>query len=306
MMAFDPTQFEREQRERRREEHLNGNGHVLQLPTPLNFIDHADIDTDIPLRPFVVDKWVPLGCVTSLYGTGGTGKSFLAMLMGTCIAAGLPWLRYPCRQGNVLGLMCEDDDEELRRRRNKIARSLGIKRDQIEGRLFLAPRVGEINALMEFPGGIATRTQLFESIVSECRKIIPTLLILDNAAQLFAGNENDRAHVTAFLNAIAGIARECNCAVLLLGHPPKNTVATYSGSTGWDAVVRSRLWFKRTIDEDENEIEGHYTLELLKSNYARRFGIEYKKTLAVSSRTSAILSQSQRSRAVGQAKLTSC
>ena len=100
----------------------------------------------LPLREFLVERWIPKGCVTSLYGSGGTGKSFLAMMLATCVAAGRPWLRYRCEQGAVLAVMCEDDEDELRRRRNQIAHSLTFQRADVDGCLHLVPRVGDENA----------------------------------------------------------------------------------------------------------------------------------------------------------------
>ena len=246
-----------------------------QFP-PFQTIEHDDIEEYLPAREFLVEKWVPLGCVTSLYGPPGAGKSFLAMMMAMAVTAGQKWLQYDCRQGSVLGIMCEDDERELKHRRNKIARALGMTRQDVEGRLFLVPRVGEPNALMEFPSGVATRTEFFQRIVSEANRLNVRLIILDNAAQLFGGNENDRSHVTAFLNAVAWIAKETNGAVLLLGHPPKNT-SEFSGSTAWDAVVRSRIWFQRIDDEHSLSAPQRYSLELKKSNYTKRFGVEIQE-----------------------------
>lgn len=243
---------------------------------PFSYIENDDLSADVPKREFLVERWVPVGCVTSLYGSGGTGKSFLALMMAMCVAAGKKWLGFDCAQAPVLAVMCEDDEPELRRRRNKIARALGISAADVAHRLWIAPRVGEMNALMEFPNGVATRTPLFERIILEAREVQARMIILDNAAQLFGGNENDRAQVTAFLNACAGIANATSGAVLLLGHPPKTANVEFSGSTAWDAVVRSRMWFKR-IDDEEEAVPGapeRYTLELVKSNYEKRFGIE--------------------------------
>ena len=49
-------------------------------------------------------------------------------------------------------------------------------------------------------------------------------------------------------------------------------------STAWDAVVRSRIWFKRIKDAEGNDCDDRYSLELVKSNYAKRFGIEIALT----------------------------
>lgn len=275
--AYDPseptTAGQQLEDVRQQLEKLGGEAGATGHHRAFAYLGHDDMADVLPLRAFIVDRWVPVGCLTSLYGSGGTGKSFLALMMAMCVASGRDWLGFPCEKAPVLAVMCEDDADELRRRRNKIARALQITQQDIEDRLMLVPRVGEPNALMEFPGGVATRTPLFERILAEAKRTGARLIILDNAAQLYGGNENDRAQVTAFLNAVAGIGAQTNGSVVLLGHPPKMANVEFSGSTAWDAVTRSRIWFKRA---DEEEIPGapeRYTLELVKSNYEKRFGV---------------------------------
>jgi RecA-family ATPase len=60
--------------------------------------------------------------------------------------------------------------------------------------------------------------------------------------------------VTAFINALNGIARRLKAAVLLLGHPPKNGVAEYSGSTAWHAAVRC-MWTLGRVEEKDDDGE---------------------------------------------------
>ena len=92
-----------------------------------------------------------------------------------------------------------------------------------------------------------------------------TLVILDNVAHLFAGNENDRVHVTAFVNALYALCNEHGCAIVLVAHPNK-AGDDYSGSTAWLNAVRSHIVIRRpegAIDPDERELVSP------KANYAR-------------------------------------
>ena len=47
------------------------------------------------------------------------------------------------------------------------------------------------------------------------------LVILDTAADLFGGNENDRGQVRQFMNALSRIAMKINGAVVLCAHPSR-------------------------------------------------------------------------------------
>ena len=97
------------------------------------------------------------------------------------------------------------------------------------------------------------------------------LVILDNVAQIFAGQENDRSEVTSFCNLLTAIAGDFNCAVLLLGHTAKMDGSKYSGSTAWDNAVRSRLFLERKED-------GTAMITKAKANYSAldEIRIEYR------------------------------
>ena len=92
------------------------------------------------------------------------------------------------------------------------------------------------------------------------------LVVLDNVALLFDGNENDRIDVTKFLNALNGIARRLRVAVVLTTHVSKSydgsTLRAASGSTAWVNAARSVLRLEK--DEDDR-----VTLRLVKANHTK-------------------------------------
>jgi RecA-family ATPase len=88
------------------------------------------------------------------------------------------------------------------------------------------------------------------------------IIVLDNVAHLFTGNENDRGDVTRFVNLLNRLAGETGAAVLLIGHPNK-AGADYSGSTAWLNAVRSQVVLHHDLQTDVR------TLSIGKANYSR-------------------------------------
>lgn len=237
-----------------------------RMPEPehrLEYASLADLDSNPPPpRRWVVDQWLPRGTVTALFGGGGIGKSLLVQQAATCVANGVGVLGAEVTRGPVLAYLCEDDNDEVRRRQRDILASLGRSPSYSSEGLRIAGRAGYDNVMMTFgPDRLPIATPFLAEVESECDRTRPALLVLDNIAQLFGGIENDRYMVTAFANRLAGIAHRFDCAVLLLGHVAKMQGSEYSGSTAWEAAVRTRLWMERRAD-------GLIELHRRKANYS--------------------------------------
>jgi RecA-family ATPase len=252
--------------------HRKANGHAGGNPTeqprvgtPIKPIRFADLKGKTPPpRRFIVEDWIPTGCGTSLYGPGGIGKTLLAQQIGTAVAVGRELFGFQVEKGPVLGLLCEDDDDELWRRQMRVNEWFACDMDQLDN-LHLQGRAGLENTLAVYPGTGAPTVEIFHELIrGAAQELRPVLIILDPIAQLYGGNENDRFQVSHFINLVGGLAREFDCAVLLLGHPAKADGSEYSGSTAWNASVRSRLLLQLKKDE-ENEL----LLSRVKSNYAK-------------------------------------
>ncbi len=114
-------------------------------------------------------------------------------------------------------------------------------------------------------------TTLFARLKQAACDIKPKLIVLDNSADVFGGKENDRGQVRQFVNILRGLAIATSAGVLLTAHPSltgMNTGTGLSGSTAWNASVRSRMYFKRvTTDKDDEPDPDLRLLEVMKSNY---------------------------------------
>src|SRR5690606_2061807 len=136
--------------------------------------------------------------------------------------------------------------------------------------LHLEGRAGLDNVMMTFgPDRVPVPGAFLDVVTRECDRLRPVCLVLDNIAQVFGGLENDRHEVTVFANALTGIARRFDCAVLLLGHVAKGPASEYSGSTAWEAAVRTRLWMER---RDDGLIELHKR----KANYSAQESVVFE------------------------------
>lgn len=229
----------------------NGSGNGATPPVaPLELIQPLDLSACVlaqpPPRSWVIRDWIPRHSVTLLAGSGGVGKSLLAQQIGTAVAANRDWLGQVETPGGVLYLAAEEEPDELWRRQVDICRAMGIPMSAVAPDLYLDGRMGLDNAMCEWHHGRIGPTRLLIGVREWLARIVtPQLLIIDNVAHVFnAGEsgENDRSKVGAFVNMLAGIGRDFDVGVLLLGHPGKAIGSQYSGSTAWSDLARSRLY----------------------------------------------------------------
>jgi RecA-family ATPase len=181
---------------------------------------------------------------TGIYGAGGEGKTLLAQMLATSCATGALWLGLDVQHCRSLLLFCEDDRDEMHRRQDDINRAYGCGFCDL-GAMRWLPRLGEDNALMTFEDGRRAYTELFSRLLAAAKEHLAKLIITDTLADIFPGNENDRAQVRAFVQQGLGLlARETQGAVIALAHPSRAGMSSgsgESGSTAWIGTFRSQL-----------------------------------------------------------------
>lgn len=229
---------------------------------------------DAPERLYGIETWLPIGCVSSLYGVGGFGKSRLALQMAAGIASGggiehcareecegpthdhRVWIgeltspqignAIPLEGAPVLFCSWEDDLHEQSRRLSLIRGGLTpwVTPERL-GNLHFAHLAGDGAAWGVDPGKhTSTMGKLQpagERIRRRARDLGTKLVVLDPLAGVFNANENDRGMVRAFLNEWNAWATEAETAVLIVAHESKSS--SVSGSTDWEAGPRSLLTF---------------------------------------------------------------
>jgi len=219
-------------------------------------------------RELLIGNLIPHGTVSLLSGDGGLGKSLLMQQLMTSAATGQDWLGLKTRKCKVFGLFCEDDNNELWRRQNAICESLSITLEACFNMQWLSGD-GIDPVLMEFGNSDAGKpTPLFDELLDYLEWWEAELVIIDTAADTFAGNEISRIQVRNFINrALRVMTSKLGATIILTSHPSRAGMSDgsgLSGSTAWNNSVRSRLYLTRPEGEKNNNVR---LLQMKKSNY---------------------------------------
>lgn len=206
------------------------------------------LNVPLPRREWIVEGWFPIGNVTGNYGDGGTGKTLLVQQLQTACATGIAWCGLPVLRCKSFALYCEDSEEELHRRQHDINNVFGRRYPQLSDMRWISG-VGDDWTLANFaPDGQMLTTQKWQLLTQAVKAFCARLVVLDTAADLFGGNENDRNQVRQFIGLLAGLARDINGAVILNCHPSRsglNSGKLDGGSTAWSNTFRSRWSLER-------------------------------------------------------------
>lgn len=236
------------------------------------FICAASLEgVPVPPREWHVPDIIPAGTVTILNGDGGTGKSLIALQLAVSTALGRRWLGQECKSGTVLFISAEDDKKELHRRLDDIISAESIRFADLDKLVFRS--LAGKDALLAVPDGktnILHETPLFQIMDHWIGRHRPALVVFDTLADLFGGDENNRAQARQFIGILKGLALKHETTIPLLAHPSLSGMASgsgSSGSTGWNNSVRSRLYFRRLRADGEEIDPDARELEVMKANY---------------------------------------
>ena len=253
---------------------INGGDEPKKLE-PLAFADMSSWDDEPPpLREWAVPERIPLRQPTLFSGEGAAGKTLISLQLCAAHVLGRDWMRTIPTPGSAIYFGAEDDTTELRRRLAGILDHYGARfADLIAGGFHLLSHAGEDAVLAsENRLGLVAPTLLFHRLLAAAVAIQPKLIVVDTAADVFAGEENDRAQVRQFVGLLRQFAIASNSAVLLCSHPSLtgiNSGSGLSGSTGWHNSVRARMYLRPAVAKDGTEPDPDLKeLQFLKNNYA--------------------------------------
>lgn len=242
-------------------------------PEPLETFSLAEFaDKEVPSRKFIDERHlVPCHNVTLLMGDGGTGKSLLALQLIIAVATGGTWLGIEVRPGAALYVSAEEDKDENHIRAADVCAAQKLDFAALgDARIVSLAGEDATLAIEERKGRLVT-TRLYECLALTLEMYRPIILVLDNLADVFGGNEISRVQAQQFIGKLRKLAIKYDCAILLLGHPSLSGLSSgsgTSGSTAWSNSVRSRLYLRReTVANDSEADELVRVLETMKANY---------------------------------------
>ena len=226
---------------------LGGSPSEPEIPAgdlvPLDWVALKDT-TPEPIT-WALEGWLPHKHVTLLAANGGVGKSNLALQLAVAVATDDKFMGIETSPGRVLVISAEDDRHLVHLRVSNICAATGTDMEDLHNNLVVYDMTQTECALWANAGPTPRMQWLADTVMRHK----PALVILDNASDLFAGNENDRAEVRGFLRCLKTIGAHSGAAMLLLAHVDKASVrsgagadtdSTFSGSTAWNNSARSR------------------------------------------------------------------
>lgn len=192
-----------------------------------------------------VEGWLPERTVTLLAANGGVGKSNLSLQMGVAMATGSQFVGLPTKPSRVLVISGEDEGRTVHFRVANICADLSTPMSNLAGSMMVYDMT-QTDCVLWRDGAPTERMQwLADAVVRHRAEVV----IIDNASDVFADNENDRTAVRGFMRCLNTIAHHTGAAMLLLAHVDKASVragagldsnSTFSGSTAWNNSARSR------------------------------------------------------------------
>lgn len=192
-----------------------------------------------------IEGWLPERTVTLLAANGGVGKSNLSLQAGVALATGREFVGVSTKPSRVLVISGEDEGRTVHFRVASICRDLGIPLSDLAGRMMVYDMT-QTDCVLWRNGAPTERMQWLADAVVRHRA---ETVIIDNASDVFADNENDRTCVRGFMRCLNTIAHGTGAGMLLLAHVDKASVragagldsnSTFSGSTAWNNSARSR------------------------------------------------------------------
>jgi replicative DNA helicase len=208
-------------------------------------------------RPICIDSildfhetaCLPAGIVGAIFATGGTGKSFLLILLAYILAGGLhlPPFRSKSKKKTLL-LAGEDPQTELDRRAWDTCS--GIFPDY----LYIKSVSGKVGPLMELQGNKPIPSQWYRWLEKTVENHKLDCLIIDPKSRFYGLDENNNDHATQWIHHLEKLAIKYNCTVLFSHHVPKNNeIIDQAMSRGASALVDGCRWAAgmQLISEEE-------------------------------------------------------
>lgn len=213
---------------------------------------------------FLVDPYIPFGCLSVIDGDPGVGKSYMTASLAAAVTTGGKWANIQIKEkGRVLFLSVEDDPDSVLHPR------LTRQKADIE-------QVGYMSKA--FSLGMDGIERLRRKLSKESYKLViidPVTAFMPASADMYRANE-----VRGFLMPLAEMAREFNVAILIVRHLRKaetdNAIHRGIGSIDFIAAVRSAMIFAKSPDEVDCRVLAHVKASYTPEGPSQIFGLHRK------------------------------
>lgn len=196
------------------------------------FMDAADLLLTLQPPQWLIKRFVSADSLTTLFGSPGCGKSFVAIDMACCIASGQDWNGNRTATGQVLYIAGEGHVGFARR----LTAWQGVHGIIPPNRLFVSTR-----SIAFDPAGL----QAVLDAIAELSDV-PALICIDTLATVIDGNENDAADMARFIRALKAMQVRTQAAVLVVHHTGHGDKSRARGHSSLNGAIDTELKLERT------------------------------------------------------------
>jgi len=205
-------------------------------------IEHWDSIQDEPVK-WLIDKVLPVGSFSALFGPPGSFKSFIALDIAEAIATGRPWMGNEVTEKGACLYICGEGFGGVGARIKACKQHHGTEDGApiyvIRHQLNLRSSIEDFNALM-----LAVEMLVMNTGINF------KLIIIDTLARAFGGgNENDSSDMGAFITSCGHIQKIIqDCALMILHHSGKDATKGLRGHSSLLGAVDTELELLRFED----------------------------------------------------------
>lgn len=209
--TLDPAEIRRLVAERAGE--VLASAEAVAVPDPVNrfrFVSTAEMLAAPAPAKWLICELLTLDSLAVLFGESGGGKSFVALDMAACAAAGIAWQGHKVPGAGPVFYVAGEGFRGLSARLQVLVNHYAL--DPTKLPLFFA------SAAVQF----LDRAEA-DAVTAEVHALaevhgLPRLVVVDTLARNYGGDENDTKQMSAFVAAMDRIKSRFGCAVLVVHH----------------------------------------------------------------------------------------
>ena len=242
----------------------------LSLPLSLQIVQGTRDKSKIPpCPPTLIEGIVRERGKFLIAGASKSWKSFLTIQLAVAVASGDSWLTFSCKQGKVLYVNLEIDDNQFRTRVAEVASAMNVDNDFLETNLSIMLRQTEpFNAI-----------ELATSLIYRFKESELDLVLIDPVYFLIDGSENETHTMKQLCEQIDRICKTLGCAVGVVHHHSKGAQSqkdVLDRACGSSVLGR---FFDAVIDVGRLKAKGNaMRMEFVLRDYPEQLPVNYRFT----------------------------
>jgi hypothetical protein len=249
---------------------------------------HEFLKKTIEKKPVLIEGLLKQGSKMVLGGGSKSFKTWTLLNLGLSVAYGKPFWGHEVKQGRVLYVDLELDEEDLHYRKAWIIRAMEI-RESIPGKFDILPLRGKLSQWRKQSKRQGVPVDPFEKIVDQVKAsgIQYSLIILDPLYKFLGGrNENDAGDMADLFADIECLSDETGAAVVIGVHFSKGNQALkeaidrISGS-GVFARDPDSIVVMTPLDEKQGDFTFQVEARLRKFKPLKKFAVRWEEPLMV-------------------------